>query len=352
MHPKNLIYLLVLLLAFSCKKEPAFITDPSVKLSLSRDTILFDTVFTSVGSATKRLKIFNPAKKAIRVSNIKLAGAQNSAYQININGLAVSELSNFELGGRDSANIFIRVTINPNAEDQPFVVQDSITFLTNGNRQVVHLRAYGQNAHFVNGESLTGDVIWTKTLPYVIYNTVAVTPDAKLTIEEGCKLYFHKDAKLAVAGTLHIRGNVNEPVMLMSDRLERIYGEEPGQWSGIIFTPHSKDNRINYAVIKNAVAGLQVQGTSENNNPQLILSNTIIRNMEVAALTAHNSNLKLFNNLFYNCGQYLLYATEGGSYDLKQNTFAAYNFSFARQTPALYFSDSKMGGTDSNPLNI
>ena len=52
--------LLLLIIIASCKKEIGFITDKNSKLNFSEDTVLFDTVFTQVGSSTKQLKIYNP----------------------------------------------------------------------------------------------------------------------------------------------------------------------------------------------------------------------------------------------------------------------------------------------------
>ena len=55
----SVIFLIFILLSISCKKEDDIITDSSAKLEFSVDSVLFDTVFTTVGSITKQLKVYN-----------------------------------------------------------------------------------------------------------------------------------------------------------------------------------------------------------------------------------------------------------------------------------------------------
>jgi hypothetical protein len=328
-----------MLLFSACRKEEIITTDSSAKLQFSADTILFDTVFTSKGSTSRRLKVYNRNKNAIRISKIAVAGADRSSYQININGQPVSSATNLEISGRDSLNIFIRVLINPGTAALPFIVSDSLTFQTNGNRQIVQLRAYGQNAHFLNEELINGNVTWDNKLPYVIYNSALVTAGSRLTIEKGSRIYFHKDSKLFVAGSLQALGEPLDTICFGGDRREQVYSDEPGQWGGIHFLSSSRDNVLGYARIRNAVAGVRVDSLSNNADPKLIIHNSVIKNMQVAGLLMYNADVSGFNNLVYNCGQFLLYSALGGRYDFKQNTFAALNFILARQTPAVYFAD-------------
>ena len=141
--------LLTCLILFGCGKEDNLTSDPSAKLELSADSIFFDTVFTTTGSITQRIRVFNRNKHAVKISEINLSGGSASNYQININGVAAHRLEDIELRGNDSLNIFVKVTINPSSDLTPFIVKDSIGFITNGNRQNVILTAYGQNAVFL-----------------------------------------------------------------------------------------------------------------------------------------------------------------------------------------------------------
>lgn len=334
-----LICLVFIFLFSACRKEEVITTDNSAKLRFSADSILFDTVFTSKGSTTRRLKVYNPNKNAIRISEIVLAGGQGSSYQVNINGQASNAARDIEISGKDSLNVFIKVLIDPGKAALPFIVSDSLSFLTNGNRQFVRLSAYGQNAHFLNEEIIRGEVTWDNRLPYVIYNSALVAEGSRLIIEKGSRIYFHKDSKLFIAGSLQAQGGPLDTIAFSGDRREPLYSDEPGQWGGIHFLSSSRDNVLSYARIRNAVAGIRVDSLSNNSNPKLILINSVIKNMQVAGLLLYNADVSAFNNLVYNCGQFLLYAGLGGRYDLKQNTFAGLNFTQARQTPAVYFGD-------------
>ncbi len=332
------LVLFILFIASACRKGENITTDHNAKLSISSKEILFDTIFTSVGSTTRRIKIVNPNHDAVKVSEIRLSGGSASAFSININGAQTLYKNDLIINGQDSINLFVKAFIDPNATTLPFLVQDSIIFNTNGNKQVIQLLAYGQNAVFVNESSIYTNTIWTKTLPYIINGSLTVKRGAVLTMQPGTKIYFHKDANLNIEGNLMVNGSFTEPVLFCSDRLEKVYSDEPGQWKGI-FLKRTGYGQIKNAVIKNASVGITSDSLSVNNSPKLILSNSIIKNMQVAAYIGYHSELLAFNNLMYNCGNYLMYAVGGGNYNLKQNTFAGYNLNFPRKTAALSFSD-------------
>jgi len=332
---------LVLLVSFfglACRKGERITTDPNAKLNISDKEILFDTVFTSVGSTTRRIKIVNKNNDAVKVSEIRLSGGNTSAFSININGEQTQHKNDLIINGQDSINLFVKVSINPNSTNLPFLVQDSILLNTNGNKQVIQLLAYGQNAVFINESTVNANTIWTKALPYIINGSLTVKSGVSLTIQPGTKIYFHKDANLNIEGNLIVNGDFTEPVLFCSDRLERIYSDEPGQWKGI-FLKRTGYGLIKNAIIKNASVGITSDSLSVNNNPKLILSNSIIKNMQVAAYIGYHSELLAFNNVMYNCGNYLIYGVGGGNYNLKQNTFVGYNLNFPRKTASLSFSD-------------
>ena len=322
----------------ACRKDERITSDPNARLSFSKDTVLFDTVFTSIGSTTSRIKIFNRNSDALNISEIKLAGGTNSPFKININGENTSLKTNLVINGKDSLNLFIKVTINPNATNLPFLVQDSIILNTNGNRKVIQLLAYGQNAVFINNGVINTNTTWTNTLPYVVNDVLTIKNGATLNIAPGTKIFFHKDSRMNVEGFLNASGTLNEPILFCSDRLEDTYNDEPGQWSGL----HLKANGnglIKNVIIKNASVGITSDSLSGNSNPKLIITNSIIKNMQVAAYIGYHSELIAFNNLMYNCGNYIIYGIGGGNYSLKQNTFAGYNLTLPRKTAALTFSD-------------
>ena len=84
----------------SCKKD-RITTDPSAKLSFSTQSILFDTVFTTVGSTTKTFLVYNRNSQSIKISSIQLARGTASNFRINVNGLKGVQFSNIEIRAKE-----------------------------------------------------------------------------------------------------------------------------------------------------------------------------------------------------------------------------------------------------------
>lgn len=339
---KNLILVFLLLtLAFiACRKEDLIDSSPNTKLQFSTDSILFDTVFTSAGTTNRVLKIFNFNKNSVVLSDIKLAGGDASAFKININGIAASSLSNVKIRGNDSIYVFIKAFINPNNNNSPFIVEDELSFTLNGNVEQIPVIAYGQNAVYLNGTVIRRSTTFTKDKPYIIFDYALVDQNVTLNIDAGAKLYFHKDAQLFVSGSLKANGTLTDSITFTSDRQERIYDDEPGQWSGIHLLRPSFNNQINYTTVKNALVGIRVDSLSNNSNPKLLLTNSIVKNHEVAGVLGYTASVTGINNLMFNCGQFLVIGLYGGDYNFYQNTLANFNFNFPRRSPSVYFSDN------------
>ena len=65
------ILLILTVVAVSCRKD-AILTDSSAKLNFSVDTVMFDTVFSTVGSTTHQLRVYNSNKKRINISTLTM----------------------------------------------------------------------------------------------------------------------------------------------------------------------------------------------------------------------------------------------------------------------------------------
>jgi hypothetical protein len=354
MNFKYLIFagLLLPVLFFSCQKDP--IVNPDAKLEFSTDTVLFDTIFTTIGSTTKNFRVYNKHSQPITIDRIKLAGSQGSRFRLNINGKLVNELEKIEVLANDSIYIFVEVTLNPSNQNNPMVVQDSVVFQTNGNLQDVDLIAFGQDVNLVNGQHLKTRK-WTNDKPYLVYNSMMVDSLQTLTIEPGTRIYFHKRSSMLVLGTLLVKGTLEEPVSFLGDRLEHQYDEYPGQWGswleldnggtyilgGIHFLNGSKNNVINYAIIKNAIKGIQVDTLANPSKPTLTISNSRIENMSVAGIYAQSSTILASNCLIANCGSWCVALTLGGSYEFYHCTLSnntSYGFG-NRSEPALMLNN-------------
>jgi hypothetical protein len=346
--------------------------NPSKNISLSTDTIAFDTVFTAIGSSTRILMIYNNNSDNLKINSIRLEGGSNSPYSINVDGLSGTTFSDKEIYAKDSLYVFVKVTINPNDENNPFFVEDRLIFNTNGNESVVHLTAYGQNANYIIGrtgifpdqnghytnyytaitDSVNKDVHWTAEKPYVIYNVALIDSDGTLTIEPGTHIYFHNGSGLWAwsEGQLIVNGTAENPVVFQGDRLEHFYDDLPGQWDRIwlMEAREGHGHIINHAIIRNGFIGLQIQRMLKDNMAATYITNSIIENHTGMGIYANCYSIGMSNLLVDNCGNYCVALTGGGDYLLTHNTIANYWSGSARQTPALYFDNYYTDPTDGN----
>lgn len=338
----------------SCKKDPIIINDPEIALRFSNDSIVFDTVFTTIGSITKQLKVYNRFDHKIKISSIELMGGQASAYRLNIDGTPSLKVNDVELEGGDSLYIFIKVLIDPNDENSPFVVHDQINFTISGFSHLIDLVAWGQNANYIIADKyieglppfsiVAGEnenVSWTSSKPYLIYGYAVVDSGAVLQIEEGTKIHFHNNSGLWVykGGSLKVNGSLEKPVVFEGDRLDEDYRDIAGQWDRIWINEGSEDNVINYAIIKNGFIGLQVETIGNQLDNRLVLNNTRITNMSGTGILARNYDIEASNNLITNCGINLMALTMGGKYHFIHSTFANYWNASVRQGPSIYINN-------------
>jgi len=320
---------LFVLLSQSCRKERFFKGEST--LSFDQDTVYFDTVFTRIPgikeprSRNMQLVVRNKENKTIKTS-IKLASGNASAFRLNIDGIAANEVNDYEIRGGDSIFIFVECILEANNVLNPAIVVDSIVFNTQGKKQDVKLAAYGWDAYYFNDSVLPCNTVWDKTdKPYVVINSVEVDKSCQLTIEKGVHVYASPNSRLIVAGTLVINGEKDNEVIFEGDRLQHEYKELPGQWGGIYLLKGSVNNKINYAIIKNGSIGIRVDDMPENANPNLVVTNTIIRNMTNHGIACQTATVVANNCLIYSCGFQSFVAFYGGDYDIRHCTFYGYS---------------------------
>ena len=364
----GLLFFIFILIFFSCRKEDEIFDDSTARLNFSTDSISFDTVFTTIGSTTENFRVYNPYKETIRISSIRLIGGEQSTFRMNVDGRPGTYHENIEIAPKDSMWIFVEATIDPNNQQNPFVIEDFIEFTTNGNKQEISLVAWGQNAIYFTPTSfnrnipdftcLTGpcsdnippvDVRWTDSLPYVVYGFVVVDSLDKLTIEKGTKVYFHNNSGLWVysGGQLTVNGTKDEPVIFRGDRLEPQYDDIAGQWDRI-WINEGAINEINYAIIKNAFIGIHAEHlpfrnptTDPSQEPwRLRIKNTIIDNCSGFGLLTALYNIEAENLVISDCGQYNVAIQSNGSYKFNHCTFANYFSQSSRETPAFFIQNS------------
>ena len=202
----------------SCKKD-ILNTNPNNEITVSKDTLWFDTVFTKTNSTTpksvnKQILIYNPYDQRIKTS-IQLGGGNNSHFRLNVDGEAGSSFSDIELFPNDSIFLFVEVHPDPNNNSpdfNPLIIRDSILFNTNGNESKTMLIGWGQDAHYIFRDSIEADTTWSNSkLPIVVYGYCYVKPNVNLTIEEGMNIHFAPRSWLFIEGKLDVKGDVDNP---------------------------------------------------------------------------------------------------------------------------------------------
>lgn len=349
---KRYFYLIVILLITlfftSCRPEQ-FGDTPLV---FSTTEVTFDTVFTTVGSTIQSFTVHNPSHTSVK-TDIRLGGGNQSYYSINVDGEPGIYFKDVIIPPKDSIYIFVKVTINPGNVNNPFLVTDSIEFITISGKQSVQLIAYGQDANFIVADSgpehlrykvVAGaheEVIWTKEKPYVVYGWAVVDSLGTLKIEPGTKIYFHANSGLWVYryGHLEAVGSVDEPILFRSDRLDEWFDSDFTQWSRIWIMEGNRDNLIDHAIVTNSYVGIQMEGFSEYTSNKTIISNTIIKNNQNSSVIARWANFDMVNCVVTQTGGCCL-QLEVGKWRVVNSTLANYA-AVGRDTthPVVYVSN-------------
>lgn len=333
----------------SCKKENGF---SKGNLSFSVDTLVFDTVFTTVGSTTQQFKIYNKENKKVIIEEIELAGGESSPFRINIDGISGDKHENIEMLAKDSLFAFVEVTLNVNGQNLPLIVEDSIRFRTNGKDQYVRLAVWGQDAYFHHLDFNEGT--WPNDKPHVIYDRAFVDSAKTLNIPQNTKVHLHKNSILFVyKGTLNVQGTKEEPVIFQGDRLEQFYKNVPGQWYGIYFH-QCKPSTINYAIIKNGTAGIHVTGNNPANAPTdfnvTVTNSKFFNHASYGMFLYDGSKLKVENSIIAKSGAHALFVLRGASYDFNHCHILGYGSD--GQTPAFAIRNYYDGIASGVPFGI
>lgn len=308
--------------------------DPTLRLAFSHDTVLFDTVFTTMGSSTKQVMVYNPNKNAVHIDRVSMREGKH--FRINLDGENnLDQLRDITLRGGDSLFLFIRTYIDPLNENSPVFIEDDIAFGMNGNTQKINLQAYGQDIVKIQGKDglkvYPQDLILTSRKPYLMYDTVAV--GGNLIIEAGATIYMHTGAMIYAYGNVTAQGEKDAPITIRSDRTDRLFDSVPyrmasGQWDGI-YLVHVKETptttyQLDYVNILSGSIGLYVYSEATGAPlPKLNLTNSRIHNHSIYGLVLQNVDATVVNCEISNCASYCVYLA-GGKHDFVHNTIASY----------------------------
>lgn len=328
----HLLFFLSFLFQLSCNDglDDNYTTDRQYRLDFSRDTVSFDTVFTTVGSATQNLMVYNRNRKPLEIERVWLGSGGTSGFYVNVDGKKGVSFDHIGIQEGDSLYVFMEVNVNPSDAKNPLLVEDSLMFLLgSGVMQVVRLEAYGQNVHIYRGKTFVSDTVLTADLPYLVYDSLVVAEDVTVTVEENTTFYMHDHAKVEVYGTLLLNGEREKPVVFRGDRNDDIidnilpYDHTPGQWGGIRFRSGSMGNRFDYAVIRNGTDGIRLDDSGALSGRKLEISNSQITNMSRNLLLSYNNDIRAVNTEFSNAG-YGVAVLVGGEISFVHCSFVNY----------------------------
>ncbi len=337
MHSKILYKILMVFLAglllmlgtYSCIDEKIS-TDPALKLTFSKDTLRFDTVFTTIGSSTAKFVVYNPNSKNVNIAAVGLGMGAGSPYRINVDGALSKDnrFTNIELRAKDSLFIFVEVTVDPQDVNSPVFIKDSIVFLTNNNQQDVKLLAYGQNMEVLRNRTILNDTTLTAEKPYLVYGDLVVDTAKTLTLLPGCRLYFHDQSSLVVHGNLTANGTREKPILMRGDRTDQIFDNVPynlvsNQWGGILLLNKTGIHSFNFVNINSGYVGIYFSNDDRNFRPKLTVSNSRIHNFLKYGLVAQNGDVTVTNSEISNTGAYSVYLN-GGKHTFIHSTIANY----------------------------
>ncbi len=348
-------------------------------LVFSQDTIFLDTVFSTIGSSTFQLKVYNKSNQDISIPSIQLGKGLSSKYRMTVDGMSGNQGKQFQdvtLLAKDSLYIFIETTANAaDANPTDFLYTDQIQFGSGANLQKVELVTLVKEAILLFPQRLSNggketiplgnktvegfylddnELHFTNQKAYVIYGYAAVLPGKTAVFDAGARVYFHANSGLVVGNnaSLQINGRssstsqLENEIVFQGDRLQADYAYVPGQWEAVWLDEATNIN-IDHLTIKNASIGLLVQN---NNGTAASIKNTQIYNSAHYGILAKNGKIVAENLVVNNAGEAALACNYGGNY-----TFIHCTFNNNWNTPnqmAVALSNFKLGAVpETNALS-
>lgn len=275
----------------SCVDKPRisvndFVT--KIGISFSSDSIRFDTIPSLYLTPMREAKLYNlTEKKPLKIKHIRLKNASSSVFRLNINGMSATSVDNIDIEYGDSISIFINVFVKNNPKEQTEQLADSIIITKEDNTSTsIYIDVFCQKTQHINDIKYNTNSQIAENTTILLHDSIIVEENATLEISKGCKIWMDKNAYIRVKGSLHIRGEKGSVVRITSIRKDDLipkisYSLVPGQFRGIIFSPSSVNNKINFLRMNNGQFGLYFDDKTSINNSTEVLSmrNSRITNM-------------------------------------------------------------------------
>ena len=330
---------------FSCSDDDTFSNSRSALLSFSRDSVIMDTVFSTVGSRTYDFWVFIRMKQGVRLQSVRLRQGNQTGFRVNVDGSYLdntlgSVVTGLEVRSGDSIRVFVELTAPENGKAEAQQIDDDLVFLLeSGVEQRVALRGFSWDAWPWHDAVISGDSVVESRKPIVIYGGLRVDSAATLTLRN-TTLYVHDKAGLEVYGTVKA-----ENAVLRGDRLDHMFDYLPydrvsGQWSGVRIHSSSFGNRFVNSEIRSAEYGIVCDSAEYVEGRQrLYMERSVIHNCKGPGLQAFNSSIGLLRcQLTNTLGDCL--AVYGGVTVMEQCTLAQFYPFSADRGAALRFANS------------
>lgn len=346
----------IALLLVACTDNDSFSTASGNRLSFSKDTIRFDTLFSTIPSTTQTFWVRNQSTDGIRIVTARLERGSQSGYRVNVDGTYLNPVGNdFEVRKGDSLLVFVEVTTRENHAEGPQLIEDNLILtLESGVEQRVNLRTYSWDALKLTNLFVHRDTTIESAVPILVSGEGIVVDEGVTLTLRNTDFYFHDGAGIDAKGTFEAYG-----CLFRGDRLDRMfdylpYDRIPGQWEGIALSSHSSTNIISDCEIRNAVDGLVCDST------YLELTNSIIHNAAGVGLQAQLSHVVIdycqFTNSLGDClslnstEAIVSHCTLAQFYPFSANRGAALRFETSSLPMLLSCTNTLVTGYDSDVL--
>jgi hypothetical protein len=343
---KRIFYFLVtILLCVACSDDEQFTTSRSDVLTLPDDTLKMDTVFSGQASSTYTFWIRNQNSKALRVSDVRLAGGSNG-FRVNVDGEYLHpSVSGLEILGKDSILVFVEVTAPKAGQQTPKPLDEQLILtLESGIQQEVKLRAWTWDVERWDNKTITADEEVKADKPILVFGKLTIAPEATLRLR-GTTLYFHDGAYVDVQGSLDA-----EEATLRGDRLDRMFPYLPydhisGQWRGLVVRENARllltdcdVHGANEAIFAEKGSSIELTGTTVHNTAGIginatectvVLDHCLLSNAEGHLLTAKGCQLTMSHCILaqyypFAMRDVALHLDEGTKHQIEKMVIAGY----------------------------
>ena len=232
MQLNRLLFLIgILVTVCSCRSDFETVSSKG-DLVFSQDTIFLDTVFSTIGSSTFQLKVYNKSNQDISIPSIQLGKGLNSKYRMTVDGMSGNQGKLFQdvtLLAKDSLYIFIETTASAaDANPTDFLYTDQIQFGSGANLQKVEVVTLVKDAVLLFPQRLSNggketiplgnktvegfylddtELHFTNQKAYVIYGYAGVPSGKTAIFDAGTKVYFHANSGLMIGNTASLQIN-------------------------------------------------------------------------------------------------------------------------------------------------